>query len=46
MNTEFKVTSNLNGLARRLVAENIVDAATAETAYSQSNKKNKTLLAK
>jgi type IV pilus assembly protein PilB len=45
MNTELKVTSNLNGLARRLVAENILDAATAEHACAQSNKKNKTLLA-
>jgi type IV pilus assembly protein PilB len=44
MNTELKVTSNLNGLARRLVAENIVDEATAENACAQSNKKNKTLL--
>jgi len=44
MNTELKVTSNLNGLARRLVAENILDAQTAETACAQSNKKNKTLL--
>ena len=45
MNTEFKVTSNLQGLARRLVAEDIIDAATAESACSESNKKNKTLLA-
>ena len=44
MNTELKVTSNLNGLARRLVVENIVDAVTAENACAQSNKKNKTLL--
>ena len=44
MNTELKVTSNLNGLARRLVAEDIVDAVTAENACIQSNKKNKTLL--
>ena len=45
MNTELKVTSNLNGLARRLVGENILDAATAEHACAQSTKKNKTLLA-
>jgi type IV pilus assembly protein PilB len=45
MNTELKVTSNLNGLARRLVGENILDAATAEHACVQSTKKNKTLLA-
>ncbi|MBT8059128.1 MAG: type IV-A pilus assembly ATPase PilB, partial [Gammaproteobacteria bacterium] len=45
MNTEFKVTSNLHGLARRLVAENILDAASAENACVQSSKKNKTLLA-
>ena len=44
MNTELKVTSNLNGLARRLVVENIVDEITAETACAQSSKKNKTLL--
>ena len=44
MNTELKVTSNLNGLARRLVAENVMDAAAAESACVQSNKKNQTLL--
>jgi len=44
MNTELKVTSNLNGLARRLVVENIMDEVSAETACAQSNKKNKTLL--
>ena len=44
MNTELKVTSNLNGLARRLVAENILDEATAENACAQSSKNNKTLL--
>ena len=27
MNTELKVTSNLNGLARRLVVESIMDEA-------------------
>jgi len=45
MNTEFKVTSNLHGLAKRLVAEEIVDAATAERATADSGKKSKTLLA-
>ena len=44
MNTEFKVTSNLNGLARRLVMEDVLDEATAENACVQSNKKNKTLM--
>jgi len=32
MNTELKITSNLNGLARRLVVESIVDEATADNA--------------
>jgi type IV pilus assembly protein PilB len=45
MNTEFKVTSNLHGLARRLIAEDILDATAAEAAYAESTKKNKTLLA-
>ena len=45
MNTELKVSSNLSGLARRLVGENILDEATASHACAQSNKKNKTLLA-
>ena len=45
MNTELKVTSNLHGLARRLVAEDILDAAAAENALADSSKKNKTLLA-
>ena len=40
MNTEFKVTSNLHGLAKRLVAEEVLDAAEAERAVVQSNKKN------
>ena len=40
MNTELKVTSNLNGLARRLVMEDVLDEATAENACVQSNKKN------
>jgi type IV pilus assembly protein PilB len=44
MNTEFKVTSNLNGLARRLVMEDVLDEAAAENACVQSNKKNQTLL--
>jgi type IV pilus assembly protein PilB len=45
MNTEFKVTSNLNGLARRLVGSNILNEASAENACVESAKKNKTLLA-
>jgi len=45
MNTEFKVTSNLHGLARRLVTEDIIDASVAEKAIADSGKKNKTLLA-
>jgi type IV pilus assembly protein PilB len=45
MNTEFKVTSNLHGLARRLVVEDILGAAEAERAIAESSKKNKTLLA-
>ena len=45
MNTEFKVTSNLHGLARRLIAEGILDATAAEAAYAESTRKNKTLLA-
>ena len=44
MNTELKITSNLNGLARRLVVASIVDEATADNACVQSSKKNKTLL--
>lgn len=44
MNTELKPNDNLQGLARRLVAENILDQAAAENACVQSNKKNKTLL--
>ncbi len=44
MNTEFKVTSHLQGLARRLVSEDILDEAAAEKACAQSNKKNTTLL--
>ena len=44
MNTELKVTSKLNGLARRLVEENILDSAKAENACVQATKKNKSLL--
>jgi type IV pilus assembly protein PilB len=44
MNTEFKVTSNLQGLARRLVSDDILDEASAENACVQSSKKNTTLL--
>ena len=39
MNTELKVTSNLNGLARRLVVENIMDEVAAENACAQSSRK-------
>ena len=45
MNTELKISSNLSGLARRLVEENILDELSAEHACTQSSKKNKTLLA-
>ena len=45
MNTELKITSNLSGLARRLVEENVLDELSAVHACTQSNKKNKTLLA-
>jgi type IV pilus assembly protein PilB len=44
VNTEFKIGSNLHGLARRLVAEDIVGADVAEKAVAESAKKNKTLL--
>ena len=44
MNTELKVTSKLNGLARRLVADNILDLAQAEEACAQAAKKHKSLL--
>ena len=45
MNTELKSSQHLQGLARRLVAENILDQPAAENACVQSSKKNKTLLA-
>ena len=45
MNTELKPAATLQGLARRLVTENIIDQPAAENACVQSNKKNKTLLA-
>ena len=44
MNTEFKVASSLQGLARRLIENNTLDQKAAEAACVQSNKKNKTLL--
>jgi len=44
MNTELKVTSKLNGLARRLVEESVLNVAQAEDACVQAAKKNKTLL--
>ena len=45
MNTELLVSSNLNGLARRLVEDNILDEVSAVHACTQCSKKNKTLLA-
>jgi type IV pilus assembly protein PilB len=45
MNTELKVTSNLHGLARRLIADGIIEERAAEAAYAESTRKNKTLLA-
>jgi len=44
MNTELKVSSKLNGLARRLVEDNVLDHARAEDACVQAAKKNKSLL--
>jgi type IV pilus assembly protein PilB len=44
MNTELKVASKLNGLARRLVEENVLNTAQAEDACTQAAKKNKSLL--
>jgi len=44
MNTELKVSSKLNGLARRLVTEGVLDEARAEEACAQATKKNKSLL--
>jgi len=44
MNTELKVSSKLNGLARRIVEENILDQAAVEDACLQASKKNRSLL--
>jgi len=44
MNTELKVSSKLNGLARRIVEENILDEAAVEAACLQASKKNRSLL--
>ena len=44
MNTELKVASPLNGLARRLVSNGVLDEAQAEKACMEANKKNSSLL--
>jgi len=44
MNTELKAGSKLNGLARRIVDENILDEASVEAACAQAIKKNRSLL--
>ncbi len=44
MNTELKAANKLNGLARRLVEENILDQMKVEDACLQASKKNKSLL--
>jgi type IV pilus assembly protein PilB len=44
MNTELKVNSKLNGLARRLVDESILDEASVESACAEASKKNRSLL--
>jgi type IV pilus assembly protein PilB len=44
MNTELKVTNQLNGLARRLVQDNLIDVQKAEDACSQASRKNQSLL--
>ena len=44
MNTELKVASPLNGLARRLVGRGVLDDAQAQKACIEANKKNKSLL--
>ncbi len=44
MNTELKVASPLNGLARRLVGSGVLDEAAAEKACLGANKGNKSLL--
>jgi type IV pilus assembly protein PilB len=44
MNSELKVSTTLNGLARRLVLENVLDEAAVEAACLQASKKNRSLL--
>ncbi len=44
MNTELKVTNTLNGLARRLVEDDILDPVQADDACAQASKKNLSLL--
>ena len=44
MNTELKFSSTLNGLARRLVEDNILDRAKAADACAQASRKNRSLL--
>jgi type IV pilus assembly protein PilB len=44
MNTELKVSSKLNGLARRIVDENILDEPSVVSACAQAIKKNRSLL--
>ncbi len=44
MNTELKVASKLNGLARRLVKDNVLEEVRAEEACAKAAKKNKSLL--
>jgi type IV pilus assembly protein PilB len=45
MNTELKVTNQLRGFARRLVAENLLDEQAALDACDQASKKGITVLA-
>ncbi len=45
MNTEVKVSNQLRGFARRLVAENLLDEQTALDACDQASKKGVTVLA-
>ncbi|MDX1556325.1 MAG: type IV-A pilus assembly ATPase PilB, partial [Xanthomonadales bacterium] len=44
MNTELKVASPLNGLARRLVGNGVLDENQAQKACLEANKKSKSLL--
>ena len=45
MNTELKVTNQLRGFARRLVAENLLEESAALEACDQASKKGQTVLA-